>query len=210
MEDFEPNAGGPYPRWLTLLAGRGREGYLLSLRYPLFICLAIFMASLVLGYLLSNRLPVQELEEFLGELPNLEEVGPLFLMFFIFANNALKNFLWMSLGLLFGLAPLFFIALNGFILGLVAHSFSQITGPLFVFVAIAPHGVVEYSTTLLSAAIGVKFGYSLINRIRGEGSLTEELKRGLDLFLRRFLLFLLIAAAIEAFITPFIVLLFFH
>ena len=198
-----------YPRWLTLLAGKGREEYLLSLRYPFLICLAMFMVSFAFGFVFSNRIS-GELEDLFGELPSLKEVGPLFLMFFLFTNNALKGFLWMSLGIFFGLAPLFFIAFNAFILGLVVHSASQSWGPFFVFIALAPHGVIEFPITILSAAIGVKFGYSLINRIRGRGSLIGELKKGMSLFLRRILPLLLLAATIESFVTPLLVSFFFY
>jgi stage II sporulation protein M len=202
LEDSRSDAQNvPYPRWLTLLAGRGREEYLLSLRYPFLICLAMFMVSFAFGFIFLNRIPV-ELGDLFGDLPNIEEVGPLFLMLFLFINNALKTFIWMSLGVFFGIAPLFFMAVNAFILGLVAHIVSQSLGLFFVFITIAPHGVIELPVTILSAAIGVKFGYSLINRIRGQGSLTEELKKGLSLFVRRVLPLLLIAAAIESFVTP--------
>lgn len=201
MEDSRSDAQNvPYPRWLTLLAGKGREEYLLSLRYPFLMCLAIFMVSFTFGLIFSNRIP-EELKDFFGEL-DLEELSPLFFMLFLFINNALKTFLWMSLGVFFGIAPLFFMAVNAFILGLVAHIVSENLGPFFVFITIAPHGVIELPVTILGAAIGVKFGYSLINRIRGQGSLTEELKKGLGLFMRRVLPLLLMAAAIESFVTP--------
>lgn len=211
MEEFESDTGSSsYPKWLTLLVGEGREEYLLSLRYPFLICLAMYIASFTFGYLFQPRIPSQWLEDLLGGFPDLEKLGSLSFMLFIFINNALKSFIWMFMGILFGIAPLLFMALNGFTLGWLTHYISRIMGLLFVFVAIAPHGVVEFPITFLSSAIGVKFGYTLLNRIRGEGGLTAELKKGLSLFLRRMLLFLLIAAAIEAFITPFIVLLFFQ
>ena len=206
MEGFESDARkGVYPRWLTLLAGRGREEYLLSLKNPFLVSLVVFTASITLGYLFSNQITEKQLIDLLGEIPNIGELGPMFFMLFIFANNALKSFLWMSLGLLFGIAPLLFTTLNGFLLGLVAHRFSQTVGPLLVLIAIAPHGVVELPTILLSAAIGVKFGYGLINKIRGGGRLTSELKMGLSLFISRVVPFLLLAAAIEAFFTPVLV-----
>jgi stage II sporulation protein M len=210
LEDFRSDTQNvSYPRWLTLLAGKGREEYLLSLKSPFLLCLAMFMVSFAFGFIFSNRIP-GDLEDFFGELPSLEEVGPLFLMLFLLINNALKAFLWMSLGIFFGIAPLFFIALNAFILGLVAHSVSQTLGPFFVFIAIAPHGVIEFPTTMLSAAVGVKFGYSLINRIRGQGSLIMELKKGLNLFLRRILPLLLLAATVESFVTPLLIYFFFY
>jgi len=205
-----PEAEKPlYPRWLTLLAGRGREQYLLSLRYPLLVCLGMFTTSLLFGFVFSNRI-LGDLSDLLGELPSLEELGPPLFMSVLFINNALKTLVWMSLGLLFGIAPLFFIALNGFILGLVVHRLSQALGFFIVFIAIAPHGIVELPMTLLSAAVGVKLGYSLINRLRGQGSLIEELRKGLGLFLIRILPLLLAAAMIEAFITPLLSTFFLH
>ena len=162
------------------------------------------MVSILFGFIFSNRIS-GDLRELLGGLPNLEELGPLFFLFFLFINNALKTLVWMFLGLLFGIAPLFFIALNGLVFGLVVHNIYQTLGFLVVFIAVAPHGIVELPITLLSAAIGVKLGYSLINRIRGQGSLTEELGKGLSLFLTRIAPLLFIAATIETFITPMLV-----
>ena len=205
MEDLEPRtAGGGYPWWLTLLAGRGGEEFLLSLKYPFLICLILFTTSFIFGCLLLNRISLGELERIFGGLPNLEDFTPTFLMLFIFGNNALKCLLWTSLGILFGVAPLLFTSFNGFLLGLVAHHVYRVRGPLFVLLTILPHGVVELPTTLLSAAIGVRLGYSLINRLRGGRGLTGEVKRGLALFLKRILPLLLVAAVIEAFVTPFL------
>jgi len=195
----------PYPRWVTILAGRGKEEYFLSLRTPFLICVLMYGASFVMGYMFSNRVTLGSLRDLLPQLPDLAEVGPLEFTVFLFVNNAISTFMWMLLGFIFGVGSLFFASFNGFTLGLIAHSFSQLVSPLLVFLSIAPHGIVELPTTLLSAAMGVKLGYTLLNRLRGHGSISAELARSLVLYFMRVLPLLFLAASIEAFITPVLV-----
>lgn len=206
MNDSESEVGSEqFPRWATILAGRGREQYLLSLRTPFFLCFVMYAASFGIGYVFSSRVSVASLRDLLPQIPDLAEVGPLGLMVFIFANNALSTLIWMLLGVFFGVGSLFFSSFNGFNLGLVAHSFSTLVSPLVVVVSIAPHGIVELPTTWLSAAMGVRLGYSLMSRLRGQGSMRVELVRSLGLYFRRVVPLLLLAATIEAFVTPVII-----
>jgi len=205
--DFEHESDA-YPGWLTLLAGRGREEYLLGLRGPFLLCLVLLVSCFAFGYAFSNRVSPDFFGELFGDLPMLEESDVLGLTVFIFVNNAFKVLLWMVLGVFFGLAPLFFVLVNGFVLGLVVHSFSDIVGPWIVWLSILPHGIVEIPCTVLGAAMGVRLGYAFIGRLRGRSGLSAGVAAALGLYARRVAPGLLLAAVLESFVTPAILRLF--
>jgi stage II sporulation protein M len=127
---------------------------------------------------------------------------PILLVAFIFLNNSVKCFLIILFGVIFGVAPALFIILNGFIIGLAIFELKQLYGLPFALAATLPHGVIEIPMFLLSAAIGIRIGYELMNKIRGRGSVKRELKNGVKFFALRILPLLFLAAVIEVFITP--------
>jgi len=133
--------------------------------------------------------------------------GALMLLGLILLNNASKCLGAILLGLLFGLAPLMFDVVNGFILGLLAVASAKVEAAPFSFlVKLAPHGVLEVPAMLFSVAVGLREGVAMIRKLRGEEvSLKEEAKQGLRLFVRLVLPLLLLAAVVEAFLTPLIV-----
>jgi stage II sporulation protein M len=133
--------------------------------------------------------------------------GALMLLALILLNNASKCLGAIMLGLLFGLAPLIFDVVNGFILGLLAVASAKVEAAPFSFlVKLAPHGALEVPAMLFSVAVGLREGVAMIKKLRGEEvSLKEEAKQGLKLFVRLVLPLLLSAAVIEVFLTPLIV-----
>ena len=182
------------------------HGYFYSnLRYLLVIAV-VFFVSLVLGVVLSQALSLnitRELREAYS--PLLEgTTNPLFVMALIFGNNAAKTFAVIISGAVFGIFPILFIFLNGFIIGAVALEASQIRGVTFVLAAILPHGVVEIPAALAGGAIGLRIGFESIGWLKGRGNVRSEMKKGLRLFVTRLLPLLVAAAAIESFITPLI------
>ena len=124
---------------------------------------------------------------------------------FIVFNNVFKSFLWMVLGTLGGIPPLFFAVLNGFFLGNFSYSFSLEYSLAFTAAALIPHGIIEIPTILLSSAAGMALGYALINRFRGSGGLGQEFRRALRLFVTKIVPLLVISAVIEVTLTPMLV-----
>jgi stage II sporulation protein M len=78
----------------------------------------------------------------------------------------------------------------------------------FVLVGLIPHGIIEIPTLLLCSAMGMSLGYSLINRLRGRGSLRLELIKAMRLFITRILPLIVLAAVIEVTVSPFLMTLF--
>ncbi|MEA3324700.1 MAG: stage II sporulation protein M [Euryarchaeota archaeon] len=168
---------------------------------------AIFVVSLVSGYLYANSNPyesarvMQELSDDLGWITDLD---PVLILFAIFLNNAVKSFLAIVLGVLV-IVPIMFIMFNGYILGIVMCESARREGLLCVAAAILPHGIIELPMVLLSAALGTRIGAMVLLRISGKIT-TEEilstLKWSISFYFRWILPLLFVAAVIETFITP--------
>ena len=122
----------------------------------------------------------------------------------IFLNNIVVASLITASGIFFGIGPVFFISLNGFIVGIVAGvAYSTGKAPADrILLALLPHGVVEIPA-IITAGVGGILWYKEI--VAGEGRAGERFKNGAVKALKLLalsVLLLLIAAVIEAYITP--------
>jgi stage II sporulation protein M len=134
------------------------------------------------------------------------EWNPLLIMGYILLNNVAKSLGALLLGVAIGIPPIFFIAVNGFTLGLVAYDVEQTMGVGYVLAALIPHGVVELPAVILSSAMGIRIGIRVIERLRGEGgSVKAEMRRCLKGYAVRVLPLLIVASALEVSITPAVV-----
>ncbi|UCD45724.1 MAG: stage II sporulation protein M [Candidatus Bathyarchaeota archaeon] len=180
---------------------------------PLFIlCAIIFISSMVFGYSSGTTLGLEALEEKLEFLPDMEGqsfvVVLLTFFVYIFFNNAVIGFMFMLLGLVFGVPPLLFLALNGYMIGGVVSNLISEMGVAYTVAGLLPHGVLEISTIILSSASGMSLGYSVMWRLRGRSGIRSELGRAVRLYMTRIVPFLLLAASIEVTITPLLGLIF--
>ncbi len=133
---------------------------------------AIFIASIAAGAFWAEdlrKLLVAQLEGLQSVSQSLEQSENVELSFFvfIFLNNAIKAILVMLLGAFFGLAPLFFLILNGMILGFVvevSRSQGQDMAEL-IFKGLLPHGIIELPAIVIACAYGLKFGGLVIGSL---------------------------------------------
>lgn len=192
----EASERGRPPRAIVLIFG-GFAEYVWSLRFLFLLGLIVFFASLGMGFYLGDSIPLEVPEEVSWLLEYIESLSLPMIFIAILLNNLLSSLVWMVMGVLFSVPPLYFIARNGFIVGRVSYTTSLTIGlPMTAFLLI-PHGVIEISAVLLSMAAGMGLGYQLINSLRGRGSLRAELGKALRLFVWRITPMLLIAAAVE-------------
>jgi uncharacterized membrane protein SpoIIM required for sporulation len=63
-----------------------------------------------------------------------------------------------------------------------------------------PHGIIEIPTITFSAAMGMGLGYQLIHQLRKKGGIKEYLLDSANLFIKRIVPFLVIAAIIETYL----------
>ncbi|NJE42287.1 stage II sporulation protein M [Thermococcus sp. GR6] len=138
-----------------------------------------------------------------------EEIGPISDSSFknfvlIFTNNFMVALFMMLSGLLFGLGPWFIMAFNGFIVGLVVRAV-QLTGELSteqIVLGIIPHGVIEIPALAVAGVAGIIWYREIVH---GDEEAGERFRRGTVKALKLLalsILLLLVAAFIEAYITP--------
>ncbi|MDD1674386.1 MAG: stage II sporulation protein M [Methanomicrobiales archaeon] len=127
---------------------------------------------------------------------------PFVLFLKIFLNNLEACILLFLGGATFGALTVLIIAVNGVVIGGIIELVREERGILYVLAAILPHGIVEVPSFLLSGALGLMLADALKRDWRegkGAAAAAGNLAR---FFLRIVLPLVLLAAFIEAFITP--------
>ncbi len=173
--------------------------------------LLLFLAALLAGYLFATGNPMRPrraLENWPGGWGGLSNSS--FRNFIrIFTNNSLVALFMFLSGLFFGLGPWVIMAFNGFMVGLVVEAVQK-SGRLSthqIILGLLPHGgVIEIPAIALAGGVsGIVWYRELIRGGEGETG-GERFKRGGAKegakILAVSVLLLLIAAAIEAYVTP--------
>jgi len=172
----------------------------------LLLATALFSVFLTLGTLTPIDVSLEILQEFGDILEPLRMAGHIFLLLVISLNNALKALGVIVLGIFFGLPPLLFICVNGFILGALISAVESVEGLGYVVASLVPHGVIEVPALLLATTLGFTVGWeSLKWLLRRKSLVKSKLLHSLKLYLRWVLPGLIAAAIIEVFITPWVV-----
>jgi stage II sporulation protein M len=174
----------------------------------------IFFLSFVFGVLFSLLYPIlakESLNELVKAFSFLLDFKPIEMGIFLFLNNSIKIFLFMFLGVIWALPTLFFLILNGWILGyVVGVSFPEL-GLNGVFYSVFLHGVFELSGLFLGSALGIIMGISVYKETRNKSfkvfPFSYDLKKlfvsSLRIFSFIILPLLFIAALIETYLIYF-------
>ncbi|WP_406657970.1 stage II sporulation protein M [Methanolobus sp. ZRKC2] len=185
------------------------RAYFRELKPYIIASTTLFVLAMIAGYIAYGLIPefsadsLSGLEEIAEMLQNLSAFE---IMLFIFFNNATKMFAAILLGPIFGLVPIAFLLLNGFVLGVFVHLQIIENGALFIIAGLTPHGIIEIPMLLISSAIGLKLGHETFKIILGKPSnLKDELIKGVQFFLYILLPLIFLAAVIETFITPLVI-----
>ena len=183
-------------------------GYLWSIR--IFIGLSVFIFALTAA--MGSRAAVVDPElasQWTKELDMLRWIldqPPIIIMLIIFAKNLFTSAMAMFLGLGLGIIPLVVVSSNGFLLGIVGYDAVEKAGISFLLAGILPHGIIELPVVLVSIAIGFRLGYLLtLTLTREKANLSGEIKTAFHILVRWVAPLLFLAAAIETFITPFVI-----
>lgn len=186
-----------------------------ELRPYLFAATVVLALGMATGIALPVLLPDaarsmgEGVSEFIDLARDLSQ-GELFL--FIVVNNTVKALAMMYLGVFFGLVPALFLLFNGAALAVVVAGFSLTVGVGAAAAALLPHGVIELTAIVVAAALGLRLGATVAARLRRARSrpvaatpLRPRLAEAWHIFSRLLAPALLLAAAIETWITPIIV-----
>jgi stage II sporulation protein M len=120
----------------------------------------------------------------------------------LFLNNLQACLLLFLGGATFGVVSLFILSTNGLIIGSIMELVREEKGMVFVLAAILPHGIFEIPSFILSGALGFMLAKSLYDEWSGNGdAAVEAAHHGLN-FVMYVIPLVLLAAFVEAFITP--------
>lgn len=176
------------------------------MKRSLLLVSVLFAVSIVAGALAPPQLFAGTLGDLRKMLEPLHSLGPVALLIVIFLNNAIKALLALVLGIAVGIPPLFFIVTNGLTIGALVAVLNPSQGWVVVLAALAPHGIIEIPMLLLSTALGLLVGRESLKWLfKRQSKVKWELVQGLKLYARWILAGLFMAAAIEVFLTPYLV-----
>jgi stage II sporulation protein M len=133
--------------------------------------------------------------------PDAASIATLSSVIGIVVNNIVGCLMASALGLALGFVPLLFTITNGLTIGMLVGSTLPKTNVLLLLAAVVPYGVFEIPAVLLSSAIGLRLGYSLIKRVMGKKGLLNEVKKGLKIFVFWVLPLIILATIIQVVIT---------
>ena len=122
---------------------------------------------------------------------------------YIFTNNIRVTFLAFAGGILAGLGTGLVLLFNGMVLGAVSGLAVGAGNSRVFFELVAPHGVLELSCIVVTAAAGLRFGWAMVdpgNRRRGR-AVVEEARISCEIVLGT-APWLVIAGLVEGFVTP--------
>ena len=186
------------------MEGDQRDRFVYEVKLFLSMSTSLFVLSLIAGMAMAAPTgmvpyvmePLRRVAELLRGAP-----PPLQAML-IFLNNALKALLNVLLGPLLGIYPLFFVLLNGFVLGTTISYFIQL-GMGHLLLALLPHGAIEIPAMLVSSAMGFRLAAVAIRRLLGAKglSLRSEVGRSLSVLGRYVIPALALAALVEVYVS---------
>lgn len=178
----------------------------LSLTHAVLLFI-LLIASGGVGYYSAVNYPGESreiLDEVAKGFEGAETLDSFSLFLYIFGSNTAKAFLAMTLGFFFGIVPVFFIAVNGFLVGMIGTIIVRQEGLETLLLGIAPHGVFEIPGMILAAAYGLLLGGALWEKIRRGESVRPRIEFALRNFGMYVVPLLALAAAIEVSLTAFL------
>ncbi|MFT9487116.1 MAG: stage II sporulation protein M [Tepidibacillus sp.] len=128
----------------------------------------IFFMSLLVGYFFIDQnnayiqTLIKQLQNIVGEIKEKDSV--FYMIYTIFVNNMRLAFLMISLGILFGIYPMFLLFMNGLFIGYILKSLLEAGQTVrFAILGILPHGILELSAIIIAAAFGMKLGFAFFH-----------------------------------------------
>ncbi len=184
---------------------RDFAAYVYRIRYFVYAIALLMLLSFLIGAVFAATMP-DETEKIVSlvasQMADIDSESSFSLMINLFVHNSIICLVMVLLGLAIGLIPLLIAFDNGLMIGLVGGAAAGKAGLLFTVAAILPHGIFELPMMALSAAIGLRLGYSvLMTLFRQPADVLQEFKDGIRVFAVWVLPLLLVAAFVESYVT---------
>jgi stage II sporulation protein M len=184
-------------------------------RKHILICIGLmaclFLFSVWFGYALAYLRPEdvrQVVNSSLSKFSFVKNLNLFLIFLFIFLNNAIKGLAAIIFGTIFGIAPIFFIFVNGELLGFVFGIAKFNNAEIMTAIATLPHGILEIPAVILCSGYGLWLGYRFYRFIFHRDPFKIYFLFAMKKYLRLILPILFFAALIETFVTPYVLLLF--
>lgn len=164
----------------------------------------LFAISSLIGFATAELFPIETekaIEQTKEEFIFIEDMNQIEIFLLIFLNNSIKVFFMMLLGILFGVIPVIFILLNGYVVGIVVSGMIEKIGVISILIGILPHGIFEIPAVLIAGGYGVWLGEMFSKKLKNKTSLMPTLKTVLKKYTYVIMPMILLAAIIETFIT---------
>ena len=127
---------------------------------------------------------------------------PIVLCAKIFLNNLQACLLIFLGGASLGAVTVFILSTNGIVIGSIIEVVREKQGIDLILAAIVPHGVFEIPSFILSGALGFLLAKALHEEWQGRGDAASSAAQYGRVFVVFILPLILLAAVVEAFITP--------
>jgi stage II sporulation protein M len=187
------------------LSRRDDLAYFRSIWVYIGLSVLLFIANIFMGYAAAST-DSEFASTWLKELEMLKWImglNPMLIMLIIFFKNLLSCVLSTFLGIGLGIMPFIVDTSNGFLVGIVAYKIMHAQGLLYLLAGILPHGIIELLSVFISVGLGFRLGHVLVLLIFGvKVDLSGEVRKAGHIMARWIAPLLLLAAAIETFITP--------
>ncbi len=181
--------------WLLLACGFFTAGYLVA-------------RTALGGNPLAFQLILEQLEKLMELGDDVYTSHPIRGIYLILLNNTVASFSIILFSVILGLPSLLSLFGNGTLMGVVAMLMAEegISFPVFFFLGILPHGILELPAFFISAALGLKIGYHIVFPLPGESRVNSLKMNFREAAKMAPVIFLMLAAAacIEVLITPLI------
>ena len=177
-----------------------------GLSESIVISAVLFFATLIVGIFMTMRDPSIG-QNFIALFKDTVMEGitgdpPLLVCAKIFLNNLQACILLFLGGASLGAVTLFILSTNGIIIGSIVEVVREKQGIELILAAIVPHGIFEIPSFILSGAIGFLLAKALHEEWSGNGDAAVTAARYGRFFVLFILPLVLLAAVVEAFITP--------
>lgn len=175
--------------------------YLKESKNFIYFSVLLFFLIAIIGFLY----PIFFVDKIVGLIKELVEqtkdLNGFELIIFIFLNNLQTSFFGLILGVLLGIFPLFFIVLNGYVLGFVS-ALSVNTSGFLILLKLIPHGIFELPAVFISLGLGIKLGTFIFHKHKIK-DFNKYFINSLRVFLFIVVPLLIIAAIIEGILMTF-------
>ncbi len=175
--------------------------------YVFMVFLFFFSATLGFYTAQSNSIfALEQMKSLSKAFSFVKNLSPLEIFMLIFLNNSIKAIISTAAGIFAGIFPACFVFINGYIVGVVYYVKGSQIGYLKALMYLLPHGIIEIPAILLACSYGSWLGVRFIKNLKGENvNIREDFKFAVKSCIKNVIPLLLLAAAIETFVTPLIV-----